>query len=310
VSVEILEKHTSRQFSTSATRAEGTWRYVLRVLGEAFPETAIIAAVAADAPFFWYNLVRQELQAEPLGGGLYEVVVPYVWELPNSAAQDPTATPDPVTGGPGGGVPSGTPTGPAAADAPLGPNVSLDFGGRPPKLIRSYAVDNVGEKAGGGDAPDHKGLLGITDGKVEGIEVPDPDIVLTVDVKYDYWTMGLVNLLTSARWHTNLSDWWFVPAGCAAFMGATLQSDDNGRGRASLKFGLIAPRTVLENELRDDAGKELPTANVDVRGWDLLEIEYGDEFDTPSGVTAKRPVAYRVHALLPPLDFSAFGIGV
>lgn len=307
--VEIVEKNTSRKFSTSATRASGEWHYTLRVTGEAFPETAIIAAVSGDAPFFWYNLARQELAVEPLGNGLFTAVVPYLWEVPNSAAQDPTATPGPG-GGPGGGSPSGTPTGPASTDAPLGANVSLDFGGRPPRLIKSYAVTNVGERAGGGDAPDHKGLLGITDGKVEGMEVPDPDIVLAIDVRYDYWTMGFVNLLTSARWKTNLSDWWFVPAGCAAFMGATLQSDDNGRGRASLKFGLIAPKTVAENELRADAGKELPTADVDVRGWDLLEIEYGDEFDTPSGVTAKRPVAYRVHSLLPPLDFTAFGIGV
>lgn len=309
MSVEILEKSTSRSFSTSLTRATGEWTYTLRVLGTATPEADIVAALVADAPFYWYGLARQEIAAEPLGGGIYTAAVPYLWEVPNSAAQDPTASPG-GSDGPGGGPPSGTPTGPAAADAPLGSNVSLDFGGRPPKLVRSYAVTNPGEKVGGGDAPDRKGLLGIQDGKVEGFDVPDPDIVLSVDVRYDYWTPGLYNLLTSARWHTNLSDWWFVPAGCAAFIGATLQSDDNGRGRASLKFGLIAQKTVAVNELRDDAGKELPTVAVDVRGWDLFEIDYGDEFDAAAGVTVKRPVAWRLHSLLPPLDFSAFGIGV
>lgn len=309
MSVEFIEKSTSRQFTTSLTRATGTWRYVVRVLGEADPEAALVAAILADAPFFWYGLARQDLSAEPRGGGLYEVEVPYLWEVPGGAAQDPTASPDPGTGGPGGGPPSGAPSGPAAADAPLGGNVSLEMGGRPAKLVRSYSV-GVNERAGGGLAPDRKRLLGVNDGKVEGLELPDPDMILAVDVLYDYWTPGLYNLLTAARWKVNLSDWWFVPAGCAAFMGGTIQPGNNGRGIAALKFGLIAQKTVAIGEIRDDAGKVLPTAPVDVRGWDYLEIDYGDEFDVVPGVRAVRPTAYRLHTLLPPLDFSVFGIGV
>ena len=73
-------------------------------------------------------------------------------------------------------------------------------------------ISGANERAGGGLAPDHKRLLGINDGKVEGYELPDPDMILAVDVQYDYWTPGLYNLLTAARWKTNLSDGWFVPA--------------------------------------------------------------------------------------------------
>jgi hypothetical protein len=308
MSVELIESQLSREFSSSRTSATGKWTYTARVLSEVNPEDALVTAVAAVAPFFWYGLARKELVATPQGGGLYTCEVSYLWEVPNSAAQDPTASPGP-TEGPGGGSPSGTPTGPSAADAPLGANVSLEIGGRPPKLMQSRSVIYT-ERAGGGDAPDNMGLLNIEDGKPQGLEVEDPAKVLNVDMQYDYVTMGFVNLLTSACWHTNLSDWYHIPAGCAVFLGATLASTDNGRARASLKFGIRPEQTILTNSLRADAGKELPTADVDLRGWDYLEIDYGDEFDTPSGVRATRPKAMRVHEVLPPFDFSAFGIGV
>jgi len=316
VAVTVIEKTTSRKFTTSDTRGSGEWLYTLLVEGEAFPETAIIAAVTADAPFFWYNLARQEIQAEPItgrdDGGNYSVTVPYLWELANAAAQDPTASPDPSTGGPGGGPPSGTPSGPAADDTRLGPNVTLEIGGRPPRLTTSFSVVDS-ESAGGGPAPDHGLVINFngSTGEVDGVEIDDPASTLNIEITFDYVTMGFISRLEGAVWHKNHATWYRRSAGSVAFTGATISSDANSRAKVNFRFGLRSPVVVGGSSLRADLGLELPLADITKRGWDYLEVEYENTEVTTGGVTrtVALPIALRVHEVLPDFNFALFGIG-
>lgn len=313
MSVTIIETNTSRKFTSSATRGTGEWVYTLLVEGEANPETAIIAAVTADAPFFWYGLARQEVQGDPVagrtGGGIYTVTVPYLWELNNAAAQDPTYTPG-AGSGPGGGDPSGTPTGPATADTPLGPNVSLEIGGRPPRLTTSIAVISD-EGAGGGPAPDHGKLINYnrSTNEVDGVELDDPACVMPVEVTFDSVSMGFISLLEGAVWHKNDDTWFHRSAGSVVFLGANINSDANSRARVNFRFGLRSAKVIEAESLRDDVGQELPGVDITMRGFDYLEIEYENATDAGTGLMVAKPSALRVHEVLPDFDFALFGIG-
>lgn len=313
MSVKIIEKNTSRKYTTSATRGTGEWVYTLLVDGEATPELAINTAVLADAPVFWYGLIRQELQVEPVTAGatdgIFTATVPYLWELSNAAAQDPTHTPGAGTG-PGGGDPSGTPTGPSAADAPLGPNITLEIGGRPPKLTTSIAVISA-EGAGGGPAPDHGKLINYnrSTNEVEGVEIDDPASVLTIEITFDYVSMGYISLLEGAVWHKNDDTWYQRSAGSVALTGATISSDANSRAKINFRFGLRSPVVIEAESLRADVGQELPGVDITRRGWDYLEIEYENAVDGTSGLMVAKPFALRVHEVLPDFDFSLLGIG-
>jgi hypothetical protein len=308
VSVTLIEK-PERQGDSSATSGSGKWEYVARVSGESNPESALIAAIITDTGWFWYNLAVKQVSFQELGGSLYSATVDWVYEVPNGAAQDPTQSPG-AGEGPGGTTPSGTPSGPASEDERLGPNISLEIGGRPPKLMQSRDVV-ASEQIGGGGAPFHGKLLNIEDGKPEGVEIEDPASVLTIEIQFDYITVKYIRLLYSAVWHTNDADWWFFPEGEVAFMGCTLQSNGSGRVNGVFRFGVRPTETILAGSIRDDAGGELPTVDYTKFGWNYLELDYEDVDPATSGfpVTVSWPFAYRIHQLLPTLDFTTRGIG-
>jgi hypothetical protein len=310
VSVEFVEK-PERYGDSDARSGSGKWEYTARVLSEANPETALLAAIAADAGFFWYNLYRKKISFQEVGGYIYTATVDWTYETPDAAMQDPTASPG-GTGGPGGTAPSGTPSLPATPDESVGASVSLEIGGKPPKLVQSLEV-LVSQRAGGGGAPDNMGLLNIVDGTPEGIDLPEPSCTLNIDRLVDFVTMGYINLIRASMYKTNDAEWGHMPARSVLFMGCHFQSEASGRVKAAFKFGLREGRSIPHGQLRSDVGFELPTTPltdpVEVAGWEHLEIDYGHVFDTPSGVRATRPSGFRVHRILEEMDFADFGIG-
>lgn len=304
----VLVEKPERSGDTSPTSGSGRWNYVARVTGEATPETALINAIITDTGYFWYNLSVKKISFEELGGSLYSATVDWEYEVPGGAAQDPTDTPGP-TDGPGGTAPSGTPSGPATATEPLGPNVSLEVGGRPPKLTQSLSV--VDSEGLGVAAPDHGRLINLNrgTGEVEGLEVDDPASVLTVDILFDRLTMGYIDRLQAATWHKNDADWYHLPAGSVAFLGATFTTSDAGRWKGTFRFGLRPTETIGVGGIRVVGPAALPSAPLAKRGWDYLEIAYRNEEDATLGLTVSRPFAYWVHEILPDLDFTTLGIG-
>lgn len=309
MAVTLIEK-PERSGDTSQAAGSGRWEYVARVTGEANPETALINAIISDTGFFWYNLSLKEVSFKELGNSLYTASVDWVYEVPDAAAQSPTDSPGP-TDGPGGTAPSGTPIGVSSAADFFGVDVSFEVGGRPPKLTTSYNVLS-GEKAGGGAAPNHGTLLhwNKDTNEVDGLEVDDPDTVMTVDRLFDRISMNDIKLWESARWKKNDATFWGRDAGELVLMGFSVpKADANGRRLVVFRFGLRPNVTIDAERLRNDAGKELPTANVSKDGWDYLEIGYENSFDATAGVTVAKPAWYRVHELFAPVDYSSLGIG-
>lgn len=309
MAVTLIEKPDSRSFDSAVGQASGTWRYMARVTGEASPEAALLTAVFAATGYFWYDLARKKVTCTPLTSELYQADVEWVYEVPNGAMQDPTGSPGP-TDGPGGTTPSGTPSGPTGSSDRVGINESWEVGGRPPKLFSSLDV-LYSEKAGGGPAPDNARLLNIdrAAGKVEGVEIDDPDGTYTFSAKVDWVTWGYIERLDEALWHTNQDTWRTMPPRSYCFMGYSLKTGEDGRIAIDLKFGRRRTQSIAAKELRDEAGKDLPTVATTKSGWDYLEIDYADVYDATAGLTVSKPTAMRIHQLLPMIDFTTLGIG-
>lgn len=314
MAVELVESFDSREFRLDATSASGTWRYTARVTAEADPEDALYQEVYASAPFYWNGLARQTIVATPVGGGVYRVEVPYLLEVAGTAAQDPTQTPDPSTGGPGGGPPSGTPTGPASEDAAVGANVTMEIGGRPPKLLTSIATlssGGVGLAVPPGavvDAPDHQRAINVgQDGRVEGVEIDDPGVIITLTYKFDTLSWKYINRLRGMVWKTNNAVWFTFKQREAALLGATIATGDDARGTITFRIGLRSETTIAAGKLRDDGTNILPQADVTFRGWDYLWVAY--EEATSNNRTVSRPTFYYVEQVLEEENFTLLGIG-
>lgn len=326
MAVAILEVTTSRSFFQNAKTRNAQWNYVVRVTGEAYPEAAIVTAILAVAPVFWEGLSRQSVKGTPRGGGIYDVELPYDIEVTNTAMPDPSVASPSPTSGPGGGSPSTTPTGPASDETPAGTNVSIEIGGKPPKLFHSR-LTRFKSGLAGTVLRDFAGALGVdADGKVEGIEVPDPASVMTIDMKVDFVSWKYIKLLQSLMWHTNNDIFRRQPIESVAFMGASLKSNPEGRVDISFKFGLaqeetfdeitnhIRPPTALTPGIPGDgappAGRAVGSSATPFtkRGWNYVWVAYQTEVEDK--VPAIRPQAMYVEKILPVTNFAQFGIGV
>ena len=309
MAVTLIEKPDSRSFDSAVGQASGVWRYLAMVTGEANPETALITAVAAATGYFWYDLARKKMTCTPLTSELYTVEVEWTYETANAAMQDPTASPG-AGEGPGGTAPSSTPVGPTAGTDRVGINESWEMGGRPPKLYSSLDV-LYSEKAGGGVAPDNARLLNIDrkEGKVDGVEVDDPDGTYTFSAKVDWVTWGYIERLDSMLWHTNQDTWRTMPPRSYCFMGYSLKTGEDGRIAVDFRFGRRRTQDIAASELRADVGKTLPTVATSKSGWDYLEIDYEDVYDATAKINVSKPAAMRIHQLLPMADFETLGIG-
>ena len=307
MTVEFQTGANKRSFEQDAVSSRGTWEYsLIRVLGEANPEAALYAAILADAPFFWYGLSRRSLKATDLGNGIYSAEVPYVFEYGNAAMHDPTQPTGP-TSGPGGGASSSTPSGPANENERVGPNVTMNIGGRPPKIVRSLnTYDSVA--LAGVTPPNYEKSINVqADGKVDGCEVPDPESTFDIDLEVDYVTWKYIRLLQSMVYKTNNAMWFTYLQHSVCFMGGTLKTNPQGRVSLTLKFGTSRYVVIGADEIRTG----LPSAGdapVTVPGWHYLWVKYRTETD--AGRSVERAFALYVEQILANADFSLFGIGV
>lgn len=318
--VELVETADSREFTIDSVRSNGEWKFIARATGEADPENAVYLAVSAAAPFFWNGLSRQTMTATPKGGGVYIVSVPYKIEIFNTAAQDPTQSPG-STDGPGGGSPSGTPSGPTSDDDKVEANVTLEIGGRPPKVWTSLAtlLRFTHGGGGGGDpqgsllAPDHRRSINVgQDGKVEGYEIDDPASNIVFDYTFDWCTWRYVRRLHEMVWTTNNNTTWRrYNRRELAFLGATLRTSRDARNTISFRFGVRIQRTIAIGDIRDDGvgGSKMPAAAITVRGMDYLWVLYETVTDVAAKRKTTRPKYGYVEQVLKEADFTAFGIG-
>lgn len=315
MSVHVIEDFKSRSFTVGYTTGTGKRRYYAKCSGESDPITAVVTAVAAEAPFYWNNMSRLEFNADHQGGEIYICDVPYEvgpgggdgagTGSTSGNMPDPTQEPGAPGSGPGGSDPSTAPTGPADENERIGPNFSYEIGGKPPKLYRS--LETVSSHGIDGDpATDYKGSLNVQpDGKVEGLEIPDPPSVFTMDFKSDSVSWKMIRRLEGMVWHTNADEWYTHDADECVFLGGNIKTDNQGRCDVSFRFG-VDQETVIE---ADSVRTGLPDADVDRPGWHYAWVAFRSEFDATTKRTAERPFELFVERILPSTNFADLGVG-
>jgi hypothetical protein len=196
-----------------------------------------------------------------------------------------------------------------------GSEYTFDTGGGTQHMTQSLAT--VASYAPAGlVAPDFKGAIGVSEDKVEGVDVPSPAYQFTethyiVDALV---TQAYKNTLFQLTGNFNNASFKGFAAGECLFMGAA------GSVRAgdltwaiTYRFMCSPNATGLQiggtaSGYYDDFDGSI--TGIDKLGWDYLWVRYGDFEDSFAYALVKQPVAVYVERVSKPGDFSLMNIGV
>lgn len=176
---------------------------------------------------------------------------------------------------------------------------TFDTTGGTQKVTQSYETINSYAPSGM-VAPDFGGAIGVSEDKVEGVDVPAPKLDFTethvlsgsiVTDAYKVSLSGLTGRMNGATWRT-------YAAGEVVFMGASGSSKGNGQWAVTFKFS-TSPNV---------SGLTIADMTIDKLGWDYLWFRYADFDHLASYSLVKRPVAAYVERVLRVGDFSVLGI--
>lgn len=183
------------------------------------------------------------------------------------------------------------------------PEFSFEIGSENVKALIGFAKVSEGAVSGR-DAPDHGGLIGVTDDGVDGVDVPQPVYSFSEVHHFNFAaiTQAYKALLATALVGTvNATPF----RGFAA--GEVLSTGVSGSVQGADLWSMRYQFAVLPNV----AGLTLgPLTGITKRGWDYLEVHYDEEEDTTLKLTLKKPYAYTVHQVLRYSNYALFGIGV
>jgi hypothetical protein len=179
---------------------------------------------------------------------------------------------------------------------------TFDTGGGTQKITQSLATVNAYAPPGR-TAPNFAGAIGVSEDRVEGVDVVSPAFQFTETHSFDDATVDGTfrrNLfLLTGRW--NEDDFKGLLAGECLFLGA------NGRKRGDERWSITFRFAGSPNI----SGATIGTiTGVDKLGWDYLWVRYADFEDSLAFALVKRPVAAYVERVSEPGDFSLLGIGI
>lgn len=227
-------------------------------------ETAVQTLLLATAPASYLGLLLDSVQADPIGGGNWKGYARYV-QLANEN------------------------------------EYTFDTGGGSQRVTQSLATINAYAPAGF-TAPDFAGAIGVSDDRVEGVEIPSPQFNFTethlfadalVDAAYK---LDLFNLTG----RMNDDTFKGLAAGECLFLGAS--GSKRGIDQWSITFRFSCSPNVTGLTIGD-------ITDIDKLGWDYLWVRYADFADNTAHALVKRPVAVYVERVIQPGDFSLLGIG-
>ena len=287
----IWETQESRKFSFDATSAKGSWKYKVITDATTNNEIAVKAAALAASPAIWaltatpallryQSLFRSSIDADPVGGGLWDVTVSY--------------------DRPGGGKDADA-TAPADTDS-LDPSITFDLRGEPQHVSQSLATYSK-TNAGGGAAIDYSGAVGVgPDGKVEGTDILAPALEFSVTVTFlaAQITHGYLKQMGAIIGTTNNAPWWAYKTDEVRFMGATGASQADGTFPITFKFSISFEQLAIVIT---------PTLTVPRKpGWFYLWVAYKPKVNA-GGRLVDTPIAAYVEQIFRKSDFSLLGLG-
>jgi hypothetical protein len=178
---------------------------------------------------------------------------------------------------------------------------TFDTAGGTQKITQS--ITTVASYAPAGQSPpDFEGAIGVTEDRVEGVDVPVPQFQFTethrfadsaVDQSYKIALAGLTG-------RYNVAAFRGFAAGEVMFMGAS------GSKRGDETWSITFRFSVSPNATGLAVGS---ITGIDKLGWDYLWVRYGDHADATAKALVKRPVAAYVEQVSYPGDFDGLGIG-
>jgi hypothetical protein len=256
----ISEGHLSRAFNVGITTSEFELLYDVTNTED---ENEVYTLLRAAAPGSFFGLRLENIEAEPMGGGVWKGHARYI--RPEDENEYTFDT--------GGGSKHIT--------------QALD-------TINSYAL-------GGGAAPNFAGSIGVTDEKVEGVDVPDPKFEFTETHLFDptFVSAGYKRLIFQLTGCMNDASFKGLAAGECLFVGAA------GAKRGIAKWSITFRFSGSQNATGLTIGG---ITGIDKLGHDYAWIRYGNFVD--AGHIVSRPVVVTVVRVIPRADFSTLGIGV
>ena len=180
----------------------------------------------------------------------------------------------------------------------------------------TQAIDTFDSVALNGYEPeDTYGAIGLKeDGSVSGVGVAVPKSVFSLEVHLDYfaitdryWSMleAMTGTVNNARFKGRKPhDLMFL----GADFDGTLRMGSDEQELARIRYDFQAESSRLRS---DNNGVEIPgfTRPIDKRGFDHLEIRYGEFFDDTSKTKVRRPIMAWARQVSPASSFARMGIG-
>ncbi len=173
---------------------------------------------------------------------------------------------------------------------------TFDTGGGTQKITQSYAtISSYG--VGGATPPDFAGAIGVSEDRVEGVDVPIPKFDFT---ETHIWpatsiSSSYVSALQGLTGQWNVATWRTYAAGTVLFNGVA------GSNRGSGQYSLTYKFSFSPNVSGLYIGGIGPISKL---GWDYLWVRYADFEDGTAYSIVKRPIGVYVERVLLPGDFS------
>lgn len=278
MSIVVAERTTSRK-QTVAPKSGSSISLEFIAIGSE-DDGDVYAAVLAELPANYGTLTLDSVSLDPQGGG--------VWFATATYGKDEGDEVDP----------EGTPATQPDATDPLGAEFSFDTTGGTAHITQSLA--NVSKtKVGGGDAPDHKGAIGVSKDGIAGADIVAPKLEFQITRNYAYVTLAYIKTLAALTGTVNNDTWFNFSGGELLFQGASGQAGSDGKVRITFKFA------AAENQAEVEISDEL-TVSTGKDGWDYLWCTYGKA--TSNGAVVSKPTVAYVEQVYARTDFALLGI--
>jgi len=181
---------------------------------------------------------------------------------------------------------------------------SFDTTGGTSKIFRSFQTMNKGAPSGK-TAPNHYGLIGVTDTSVEGVDVVVPAYAakITKRVSPSTVTDAYKHALFLATGTVCSAPFKEFGVGECLFLGASGNQVNDEFWQ--LTFGFAGSATIN--------GITIPTPDGTMTvpeklGWDYLWVRYVDRYDAAAKAMVKAPVSWYVERVYRFTNFAALGV--
>lgn len=292
--MRLIESHNSRDFNFGLNGGQLTWRGMAWGSDDA---ATVYEYVFLNTDLYLDGFTRREIICKPIGGGVWEVEVPY------GTGEFPNGTGGGASGG-GGGGPGAAPgrevPPPAGGDAPL--EGSFQFSIQAPRLRITQSLQTISSTPlAPFAAKDYKGAIAPDkDGRVQGAEVPpQARSSFTRTVPGLVVTMNFYRTLVSLAGRTNAAKWYEFEARELLYQGCDGSYKQGEGWTLTHKFD-VEPNAV---NITITAGLVVPAK----KGFEYLWVDYHET--TSGGLVVTTPRAAYVEKVFEDADFTLLGIG-